>query len=126
MLKQIFLATGLTLAVATAAYAAEPANILQTLKGATLVNASGLTLYVFDKDPLGKSVCNGACATNWPPFEASDKAVSEGDYSIISRDDGAHQWAYKGRPLYRWVKDVKPGDILGDGLLGGAWHVAQP
>ena len=126
MLKQIFLATGLAFAAATAAYAAEPANILQTAKGATLVNASGLILYVFDKDPVGKSVCNGACATNWPPFEASGMAASEGDYSVVSRDDGAHQWAYKGKSLYRWVKDVKPGDISGDGLLGGTWHVAQP
>jgi len=23
-----------------------------------------------------------------------------GDYTIIARDDGSKQWAYKGRPLY--------------------------
>ena len=49
-----------------------------------------------------------------------------GDYSTITRDDGSKQWAYKGRPLYTWKKDKKPGDITGDGFLNGAWHIAQP
>ena len=40
-------------------------------------------------------------------------------------DDGAKQWAYKGKPLYGWVKDTKPGDKIGDGFLNGAWHVAK-
>jgi predicted lipoprotein with Yx(FWY)xxD motif len=34
--------------------------------------------------------------------------------------------AYKGRPLYTWKNDKKPGDITGDGFLNGAWHIAQP
>ena len=36
--------------------------------GGVLVNAGGMTVYTFDKDPAGsgKSVCNGNCATNWP------------------------------------------------------------
>jgi predicted lipoprotein with Yx(FWY)xxD motif len=49
-----------------------------------------------------------------------------GDYSVITRDDGSKQWAYKGRPLYAWKNDTKPGDITGDGFLNGAWHIAQP
>lgn len=39
-----------------------------------------------------------------------------GDYSVVTRDDGSTQWAYKGRPLYTWVKDTKPGDTSGDGV----------
>ncbi|MGN8186461.1 hypothetical protein ACTJLD_10810, partial [Burkholderia sp. 22088] len=35
------------------------------------------------------------------------------------------QWAYRGRPLYRWKQDRKPGDAGGDGI-GGMWHVARP
>jgi len=42
------------------------------------------------------------------------------------RDDGSKQWAYKGRPLYHWVKDAKPGDMTGDGFLNNSWHVAKP
>ena len=92
---------------------------------------NGMTLYVFDKDVAGsgKSVCNGPCAANWPPLIASDFAVdSEGgssDYKLITRDDGKKQWALKGKPLYYWVKDQKPGDKTGDGV-NNVWHVAKP
>ena len=41
------------------------------------------------------------------------------------RDDGVRQWAYKGKPLYTWSKDTKPGDASGDGV-GGSWHIAAP
>lgn len=92
-----------------------------------LTNPAGMTLYTFDKDPAGagKSVCNGPCATNWPPLVAGSGARTMGDYSIVTRDDGAKQWAYKGKPLYTWVKDAKPGDRTGDGVLN-VWHVAKP
>jgi predicted lipoprotein with Yx(FWY)xxD motif len=53
-------------------------------------------------------------------------ALSQAGYTIITRDDGSNQWAYKGRPLYTWKDDKKPGDITGDGFLNGAWHIAQP
>lgn len=92
---------------------------------------NGMTLYVFDKDVAGsgKSVCNGPCAANWPPLIASDFAVdSEGgssDLKLITRDDGKKQWALKGKPLYYWVKDQKPGDKTGDGV-NNVWHVAKP
>ena len=40
--------------------------------------------------------------------------------------DGSKQWAYKGKPLYTFAKDTKPGDVTGDGFLNGAWHLAMP
>ena len=95
-------------------------------KGDVLANASEMTLYVFDKDQDGRSVCNGPCAANWPPLMASPGATAGGGFSVISRDDGSTQWAYRGRPLYSWIKDQKPGDTTGDGLLNNAWHVARP
>ncbi len=55
---------------------------------------------------------------------AADSKAS-GDYTIITRDDGGKQWAYKGKPLYLWVKDAKPGDKTGDGF-NNAWRVARP
>jgi predicted lipoprotein with Yx(FWY)xxD motif len=92
-----------------------------------LVGANGMTLYTFDKDAAGsgKSLCNGPCATNWPPLGAAAGDVASGDYSIVTRDDGARQWALKGKPLYFWAKDQKPGDKTGDGL-NGVWRVAKP
>jgi len=92
-----------------------------------LVGPTRMTLYTFDRDAVGsgKSVCNGPCVTNWPPLmaTASDKPV--GEYTVITRDDGQKQWALKGKPLYHWVKDAKPGDKTGDGF-NNMWRVAKP
>jgi predicted lipoprotein with Yx(FWY)xxD motif len=92
-----------------------------------LVNGAGMTLYTFDRDAAGsgKSVCNGPCAANWPPLAASADAKAAGDWSIVTRDDGSKQWAYKGKPLYTWAKDQKPGDRTGDGFNNNTWHVAK-
>lgn len=91
-----------------------------------LTNQAGMSLYTFDKDSDGKSACNGPCAANWPPLTAQADAKPAGDYTIITRDDGTKQWAHKGKPLYTWVKDQKPGDKTGDGFLNNQWHVAKP
>ena len=92
-----------------------------------LVGPNGMTLYVFDRDAAnsGKSVCNGPCATNWPPLMAADTDKPAGDYTVITRDDGKKQWAMKGKPLYYWAKDSKPGDKTGDNV-GTVWHVVKP
>jgi len=112
-----------TLALSATAIAQAPTKA----EGGVLTNTAGMTLYTFDKDEAGKgkSVCNGPCATNWPPLTASGEAKATGDYSIIARDDGAKQWAYKGKPLYLWAKDQKAGDKTGDGF-NGVWHTAKP
>lgn len=85
-----------------------------------------MTLYVFDKDAAGsgKCVCNGVCAANWPPLMVAAGSAASGDWSVVIRDSGDKQWAYKGRPLYYWSKDAKPGDKTGDGFLNNAWHTA--
>ena len=97
------------------------------MENGALVGANGMTLYTFDKDAAGsgKSVCNGPCATNWPPLMAGADAKPSGDWTVITRDDGAKQWAYKGKPVYTWVKDAKPGDTTGDGFANGAWHAVK-
>jgi len=104
------------------AYAASPAVV----GDGVLTGSNGMTLYTFDKDADGKSMCNGPCANNWPPLYATDSDKASGDFGIITRDDGKKQWALKGKPLYYWSKDQKPGDKTGDGFLNGAWHVAKP
>ena len=91
-----------------------------------LTGMHGMTLYTFDKDPAGagKSMCNDGCAKNWPPLMVSASDQASEDWSVIAREDGSKQWAYKGKPLYLWVKDHKPGDATGDGFRG-VWHVAR-
>ena len=81
-----------------------------------------MTLYTFAKDSNGKSACNGPCATNWPPLTSAADAKPTDDYTLIVRDDGSKQWAFRSKPLYTWKNDHKPGDITGDGFLNGAWH----
>jgi len=128
MLKSILAATAaLSLLAAGAAFAAEPASATPpAMKNGMFVTTSGMTLYTFDKDATpGKSVCNGPCATNWPPALVADGAKASGDWTIITRDDGLKQWAYKGKPVYAFAKDTKAGDTTGDGFLNGAWHVAK-
>lgn len=103
-----------------------PTKIGDTAKGKVLTNDQGMTLYTFAKDSDGKSACNGPCATNWPPLAATGDATPADSYTIIVRADGNKQWAYKGKPLYTWHNDHKPGDIDGDGKLNGAWQLARP
>ena len=59
------------------------------------------------------------------PSRASATDKARGDYSVITRDDGQLQWAFKGKPLYHWAKDSKPGDRTGDGF-NQVWHLARP
>ena len=103
------------------------ARVPAMLSNGVLTGPNGMTLYTFDKDAAGsgKSVCNGPCASNWPPLMATETDKASGDYSIISRDDGKKQWALKGKPLYYWAKDSKPGDMTGDGF-NKVWQVAKP
>lgn len=102
-------------------YAVEPARIADGM----LVGPNGMTLYVFDKDSTGKSTCYDKCAVNWPPFYAEEGAKASGDYSLVMRDDGRKMWAFKGKPLYYWNKDKRPGDKTGDGV-GDVWWIVKP
>jgi predicted lipoprotein with Yx(FWY)xxD motif len=89
-----------------------------------LTDAKGMTLYIWDKDAQGVSNCYDKCAVNWPPLLVpADTAVS-GDFTLVDRTDSDQKIvAYKGWPLYLWVKDKVPGDMTGDGV-GGTWHTA--
>lgn len=109
--------------VVSAAMASPPAKAVDNV----LTDSSGMTLYVFDKDAAGsgKSVCNDACAVNWPPLMAQENDKASGNFSIVKRDDGSMQWAYNGKPLYRWIKDKQPGDKTGEGV-NNVWHIAKP
>ena len=110
-------------AVLAASVHAEPAA---RMAGGMLVNTAGMTLYTFDNDVpgRGKSKCNGPCAALWPPALAAADAKPEGDLTIVTRDDGAKQWAYKGKPIYLYAADKKPGDATGDNFKD-VWHVIK-
>jgi len=114
--KALLVTAALTLP--TMAFAADPAM----MKDGMMVDHKGMTVYTFDKDSGGKSMCNGDCAKNWPPMMAPAGAKAEGKFTPIKRDDGTMQWAYDGKPLYTLVKDEKPGEMKGD-KMKDVWHV---
>lgn len=127
-MKHLILSAALLAAVAgcTSMYAPDAAHAMPAMtRDGMLTDSAGMTLYTFDKDAAGKSACNGPCATNWPPLMATKGDAAHGDWSIVTRDDGSLQWAHKGKPLYRWIKDQKAGDVTGDGFKN-VWHVARP
>jgi predicted lipoprotein with Yx(FWY)xxD motif len=116
--KALMLAAAL--ALPSMAFAAEPVM----MKDGMMVDHKGMTVYTFDKDAGGKSMCNGDCAQNWPPMMAPAGAKAEGKFTPIKRDDGSMQWAYDGKPLYTFVKDKAPGDMTGD-KMKDVWHVVH-
>jgi predicted lipoprotein with Yx(FWY)xxD motif len=107
---------------AIAQMAMGPAMTAATAAGTVLVGPNGMTLYTWDNDTPGVSNCNGGCATNWPPFYAEAGAMAEGDWTIVTRDDGTLIWAYDGLPLYYFARDTNPGDVNGN-QPDGTWHV---
>lgn len=110
------LATAFTANVSIAQPVAETNGIL--------ADASGRTLYTFDKDAANKSNCVGGCATTWPPFLMKESDRPSAEFGVITRDDGASQWALNEKPLYYFAADVQAGDAKGDGQ-GGVWHVIR-
>jgi predicted lipoprotein with Yx(FWY)xxD motif len=122
-----FLAAAALAATLAAAGCATSSYAPAKAEGGVLVGPNGMTLYTFANDPAGsgRSVCVDKCAINWPPLKASAGDQASGDWSVITRNDGSRQWAYKGKPLYYWIKDQKPGDRTGDGV-NKVWNLARP
>ena len=97
----------------------------ETSLGKVLTDANGMTLYTYDKDPIGKVTCTGLCAIVWPPADAvAPVAPTTGSISVIKKPDGAGQWARDGHPLYAYRLDKEPVDVKGEGV-DGVWQVAR-
>jgi len=99
--------------------------------GTVVVDADGMTVYVFDRDTPGSgtSSCTGQCLQAWPPVVAdSEDPVGDGvtgEIGTITRDDGTRQLTLEGWPLYLWQSDTAPGDTTGQGVQG-VWWVVTP
>lgn len=115
-MKTQSLLAAVALALLTTGSGAQP-----VVRNGFLADAAGRTVYTFDKDELNKSNCAGGCLAAWPAFVAKAGATPQGDFGLIEAN-GAMQWAVKGKPLYYFAGDAKPGERNGDGN-GGTWHV---
>jgi predicted lipoprotein with Yx(FWY)xxD motif len=116
--------------------AGTPAQSSVTVKssayGRILFDGRGFVLYAFTRDPRGRSVCTGACATAWPPYIVRSRpragaGITAGRLGTIRRRNGSLHATYAGRPLYYYVGDRRPGQILCQNVLeyGGYWRVIR-
>jgi predicted lipoprotein with Yx(FWY)xxD motif len=101
--------------------------------GRILFDGRGFVLYGFTRDRHGTSECTGACATSWPPYIVKSRprpgnGVVGARLGTIRRSGGRLQVTYFGRPLYYYVGDRSPGQILCQDVteFGGVWRVVRP
>jgi len=121
--------------VAPAAAATTTVKVHKSRYGRILVDGQGRTLYLFTRDRGPKSRCYGACARAWPPFLAGADAAPQAagganaaKLGTTARRGGTTQVTYAGHPLYYYVDDRKPGQILCEDVaeFGGTWLVVSP
>jgi len=99
--------------------------------GWSITDVEQMTLYTSKSDvEPGKSNCIDVCAKAWPPYLAPEGAVESNGWSTLKRVDEVGmeqverlQWAYNGKPLYRYSVDQGPGDTYGEGI-GLLWDIA--
>jgi predicted lipoprotein with Yx(FWY)xxD motif len=103
-----------------------------SMLGTILVDGSGKTLYLFEKDKADQSACSGACVAAWPIDQSSGtpKAGSGVKTSLlgtIHRSDGTTQVTYNHHPLYYYSGDSGAGQQNGQGVVGfgAAWYVVN-
>jgi predicted lipoprotein with Yx(FWY)xxD motif len=107
------------------------ATTLETAKsdlGEILVDAEGMTLYMFDPDEQGQSVCDAGCLEAWPVVEGPVTAGAGVDASLLGTakaTDGSTMATYNDWPLYYFVQDEQAGDVTGQGD-GDVWWVMSP
>jgi predicted lipoprotein with Yx(FWY)xxD motif len=104
-----------------------------TMLGMVLVDGSGRTLYLFEKDQPNQSACAGACVAAWPvdPTSGAPKAGSDVQASLvgtIKRGDGSTQATYNQHPLYYFSGDSQAGQQHGQGVdaFGAKWFAVTP
>jgi predicted lipoprotein with Yx(FWY)xxD motif len=101
--------------------------------GRILFDGRGFALYSFARDGAGRSACSGPCAAAWPPYVVGARAhAGRGvDGSLLGttrRRGGGLQVTYDGKPLYYYVGDRKPLQVLCQDVVefGGRWLVVRP
>jgi predicted lipoprotein with Yx(FWY)xxD motif len=101
-----------------------------TLHEKVLVNRKGLTLYSLSVETRGKFICKDQlCLSLWTPLVVPKGATPTGALHLgtVKRPDGRIQVTYRGRPVYTFTQDRKPGDVKGNGFKDvGVWRPASP
>lgn len=108
-------------------------KVAESRFGRMLVDGRGLSLYLFTRDPRGRSRCYGDCAKAWPPLltDGAPRAGSGARKRLLgttTRRSGKLQVTYRGHPLYHYVGETRAGQVLCQGVVefGGTWLVVSP
>jgi len=123
----------LALVVAGAATAQSSKRVVKementTLEHTVLTTLKGKTLYSLSVETKGKFTCTGTCLASWTPLLIPKGVKPKGPVKLgtVMRPNGKTQVTYKGRPLYSFNGDVKPGEANGEGIKDvGTWHAAK-
>jgi predicted lipoprotein with Yx(FWY)xxD motif len=95
-----------------------------------LVTRAGKTLYSLSAERGRRFICTDrSCLALWAPLVVKPGTVPTGAPSLatVKRPDGRTQVTYKGRPLYTFTQDRRPGDVRGNGFRDvGVWLAASP
>jgi len=116
--------------LASRADAASPATVAVrgSAYGPILFDGRGFVLYAFTRDTRNRSTCSGACAAAWPLYRSRGtlRAGKGARAGLIGRTRSG-QITYAGRPLYYYVGDRRPGQILCQDVFefGGRWLVVR-
>jgi len=101
--------------------------------GRILFDGGGFALYAFTRDRAGRSACTGACARAWPPYvvKTRPKAGAGTTASLLGTirlGNGSRQVTYAVKPLYYYVGDREPLQVLCQNVVefGGLWLVVRP
>lgn len=89
-----------------------------TMTGRLVTLRDGLSVYTYDRDGRNKSNCNNECLIDWEPVLAATSATRVGEWTPFERSPGVLQWSFRGRPVYRYVEDSKPGSQSGSDIPG--------
>ena len=95
-------------------------KVITNALGRMLLTDTDYSVYSYDKDTATTSNCTGTCAIDFDPLLASDTSVARGDWAVIERPGGRKQWTFRGKPLYRYLKDMK--ERAQDGSDQPGWH----
>jgi predicted lipoprotein with Yx(FWY)xxD motif len=103
----------------------------RTPYGRALTDARGFALYRFTHDRARSSTCYAACAAAWPPYLVTTRSSAAGPgtqqrlLGAVRRADGRLQLTYAGHPLYYYVGDRHPREVLCQAVteFGGTWYV---
>lgn len=92
-----------------------------------LANLKGHTLYSLSAEKNGRFICTRSCLADWHPLlvPAGTKPTGPVRLGTIKRPEGKTQVTFKGKPLYAFAGDSKPGQANGEGFKDvGTWHAA--